>query len=58
MLFRSATLDSEESKPVDENYFRNEYIENQKRNLQNGFITQQEFDDMMANIDTYATIVK
>ena len=45
-----ATLDSEESKPVDENYFRNEYIENQKRNLQNGFITQQEFDDMMANI--------
>lgn len=25
------------------NYFRNEYIENQKRNLQNGFITQQEF---------------
>lgn len=53
-----ATLDSKESKPVDENYFRNEYIENQKRNLQNGFITQQEFDDMMANIDTYATIVK
>lgn len=31
---------------------------NQELNLQNGFITQEEFDSMMANIDVYATIVK
>lgn len=45
------------SSPVDENYFRNEYIENQKRNLENGFITQEEYDTYMENIDVYAKIV-
>lgn len=53
-----AALDAEESEPVNENYFRDEYIENQKRNLQNGFITQEEFDEMMTNIDHYATIIR
>ena len=51
-------LEDEAGRTVDENYFRNEYIENQKRNLQNGFITQEEFDSMMANIDVYANIIK
>lgn len=52
-----STLSDEDMEPVNENYFRNEYIENQERNLQNGFITQEEFDEMMANIDHYATIL-
>lgn len=43
--------------PVDKQYFRNEYIENQKRNLENGFISQSEFDTIIKNIDVYATIV-
>ena len=37
--------------------FRNEYIENQKRNLENGFLTQEEFDQLMRDIDDYATII-
>lgn len=44
-------------KPVNENYFREEYIANQQRNLQNGFITQKEYDELMENIDKYAKIV-
>jgi len=44
--------------PVDEYYFRNEYIENQKRNLETGFITQEEYDSLMKNIDVYATIIE
>ncbi|MCI9556650.1 MAG: hypothetical protein HFF53_06875 [Lawsonibacter sp.] len=41
----------------DENYFRNQYIENQRGNLENGFLTQEEFDTLMENIDQYATIL-
>lgn len=44
--------------PVDPEFFRNEYIENQKRNLENGMISQEEFDRLMENIDEYATIIK
>ena len=44
--------------PVNENYFREEYIANQQRNLQNGFITQEEYDELMDNIDQYATVVE
>lgn len=44
--------------PVDPEFFRNEYIENQKRNLENGMISQEEFDRLMENIDEYATIMK
>ena len=43
--------------PVNENYFREQYIHNQQLNLENGFITQEEYDFRMANIDQYATIV-
>lgn len=43
---------------IDEYYFRNEYIENQNRNLETGFITKEEFDDLMKSIDEYATIIK
>lgn len=48
---------STDDEPVDPDYFRNEYIENQRRNLENGFISQDEFDQLMRNIDNYATIV-
>ena len=44
--------------PVNVNYFREEYIANQKRNLETGFITQEEYDELMDEIDEYATIVK
>lgn len=43
--------------PVDKQYFRNEYIDNQKNNLENGFISQSEFESAMKTIDVYATIV-
>ena len=43
--------------PIDEFYFRTEYIENQKRNLKNGFITNDEYDKIMANIDVYAKVL-
>ena len=43
--------------PVDPDHFRNEYIENQRRNLENGFLTQEEFDQLMRDIDVYAEIV-
>lgn len=43
--------------PVNENYFREQYIHNQQLNLENGFITQEEYDSRMANIDQYATII-
>lgn len=51
-------ISSHNAVPVDEGYFRNEYIDNQRKNLENGFITQEEYDELMANIDQYATIVK
>lgn len=43
--------------PIDELYFRTEYIENQKRNLANGFITEDEYEKKMAEIDVYASKV-
>ncbi len=43
--------------PVDPQYFRNEFIENQKGNLERGMITQEEYDMVMAKIDEYAVIV-
>lgn len=43
--------------PVDKQYFRNEYIENQKRNLANGFISQSEYNNLMKTIDVYADVV-
>ena len=43
--------------PKNPDYFRNEYIENQKRNLENGFISQEEFNQLMDHIDQYATVL-
>lgn len=43
--------------PVDLDYFRNEYIENQKQNLQNGFITEDEYIEMMDEVDVYASVI-
>lgn len=44
--------------PVDPLYFRNEYLANQKTNLENGIITQSRYDEIIATMDTYATRVK
>lgn len=41
--------------PVDPLYFRNEYLANQKTNLENGIITQAKYDEIISAIDTYAT---
>ncbi len=43
--------------PVDADYFRKEFIENQKRNLANGQITQAEYDEAIRNMDVYAEII-
>lgn len=48
----------EAAPPVDKEYFRKEFIENQKRNLENGFNTQEEYDRMMGELDVYAEIVE
>jgi hypothetical protein len=45
-------------KPVDEDYFRNEFINNQELNLENGVITLEEYNEAMENLDVYATIVE
>ncbi|MGI6028522.1 MAG: hypothetical protein ACOX81_03835 [Candidatus Heteroscillospira sp.] len=37
---------------------RGEFIENQRRNLENGFITQEEYDAAIASLDVYAEIVE
>lgn len=39
-------------------YFREEYIANQKSNLETRFITQEEYDELIKKIDEYASIVK
>ena len=39
------------------NRFYEEFIANQKKNLENGFITRAEFDQLMHDIQEYATIV-
>jgi hypothetical protein len=44
--------------PIDLLYVRNEYLENQKRNLESGFNSQEEYDEAMKLIDTYAVIIE
>jgi hypothetical protein len=51
-------IDALKDTPVDEYYFRNEYIENQKINVETGAITENAFKDRMENIDKYAVIVE
>jgi|GEM_PF-1577733 len=51
-------LENANRHPIDEDYFRTEFIENQKLNLETGLITQQEYDDRMQTIDRYAAIVE
>lgn len=48
----------ETAPPVNLYFFREEYISNQERNLETGFITQEEFDYRINTIDEYAKIVK
>ena len=43
--------------PVDADYFRKEYLANQKLNLENGFITQSEYQKNIEDIDAYASVV-
>ena len=51
-------LDRAEEFPIDAQYFRNQFIENQSRNLETGFITQKEYDDLMSTLDVYAEVVQ
>lgn len=57
LSYATVTARAEEY-PVDLLYFRNEYLANQKTNLENGMITQAKYDAILADIDTYATRVK
>ena len=52
----SRILDRANEYPVDTDYFRKEYLANQKLNLENGFITQREYQKSIENIDTYASV--
>lgn len=49
--------DINSSVPVDENYSRAQFLENQKLNLANGFISQEEYDTLISSMDTYAAII-
>lgn len=42
--------------PVDEYWFRNEYLENLKRNLDNDMITEEEYNKWTKEIDVFAKI--
>ena len=53
----SRILDRANEYPVDTDYFRKEYLANQKLNLENGFITQNEYQKSIENIDAYASVV-
>ena len=44
--------------PLDPDYFRREFLQNQQNNLDNGFITQEEYDQLVADVDVYAQIVE
>ena len=50
-------LESVADQPVDMDYFRREFIENQKGNLRSGFITQEEYNQAMQEMDVYAKII-
>lgn len=50
--------DYNKKNPVDENRVYNEFLENQKRNLDSGFITQAEYNELLAEAQQYAAIVK
>jgi hypothetical protein len=58
LMEMQANLDSLRGVSVDERYFREQFIDNQRKNLASGFITQQEYDEMMQNIDIYAEIIE
>lgn len=49
-------LDRAEEYPIDPMFFRNRFIENQRINLENGFISQEDYDNLMESLDTYAHI--
>lgn len=47
-----------EEVPVDPDYFRNTTLENLRGNLDNGFISQEEYDRFVAELDEYARILR
>jgi hypothetical protein len=53
-----AKLTEYENIPIDPLFFRNEYMENQSGNVETGFITEEEYQQLMSNIDVFAEIVK
>ena len=44
--------------PDDEYWFRNEYLENLKRNLDNDMITEEEYNKSIQEIDVFAKIIE
>lgn len=43
---------------TDEDRVYKEFLENQRRNLENGFITQEEYEQLLKDVQSYATIVR
>ena len=56
-LSEETLLARAEEFPLDPDYFRREFLQNQQSNLDNGFITQEEYDTLVADVDVYAQIV-
>lgn len=42
---------------VNENFSRDQFLENQRLNLANGFISQEEYDALISSMDEYAEVV-
>ena len=42
---------------VNKTFARDQFLENQRRNLANGFITQAEYDALVDSMDTYAEVI-
>lgn len=51
-------IEIETEKSLADFSLKDECLENAKRNLKNGMISQQEYNETIASLDTYATIVK
>ena len=52
MMSRSRTLAA-----TDEDRVYKEFLKNQQINLENGFITQEEYEQLLEEVQNYATII-
>lgn len=55
--FKSEMEDFNKSNSVDDNQIKNTYLENLKQNLAEGFITDEEYEQSLKEIEQYATII-